>query len=88
MHWKTAVWRASGQLKTLEEEQADVLKSSSRHLNELEGYLTQSKTMTAEGVYRCFFQTYDNLEHKRQQQMLLLKPKYFEKILTMTPSVC
>ena len=77
-HWKTADWKASVHLKTLEKEQADLLKSLSRHLNELEGYLTQNKTMTAEGVYRCFFETYDNLEDNRQQQRLLLKPKYFE----------
>ena len=77
-HWKTADWKASGQLKTLEKEQADLLKSFFRHLNELEGYLTQNKTMTAEGAYRCFFETYDNLEDNRQQQRLLLKPKYFE----------
>ena len=76
-HWKTADWKASGQLKTLEKEQADLLKSFSRHL-ELEGYLTQNKTMTAEGAYRCFFETCDNLEDNRQQQRLLLKPKYFE----------
>ena len=77
-HWKTADWKASGQLKTLEKEQADLLKSFSRHLNELEGYLTQNKTMTAEGAYRCFFQTYDNLEDNWQQQRLLLNTKYFE----------
>ena len=77
-HWKTADWKASGQLMTLEKEQADLLKCFSRHLNELEGYLTQNKTMTAEGAYRCFFETYDNLEDNRQQQRLLLKPKYFE----------
>ena len=80
-HWKTADWKASGQLKTLEKGQADLLdllKSFSRHLNELEGYLTQNKTMAAEGAYRCFFDTYDNLEDNRQQQGLLLKPKYFE----------
>ena len=77
-HWKTADWKASGQLKTLEKEQADLLKSFARHLDELEGYLTQNKTMTAKGAYRCFFETYDNLEDNRQQQRLLLKPKYFE----------
>ena len=36
--------------------------------------------MTAEIAYRCFFETYDNLEDNRQQQRLLLKPKYFESI--------
>ena len=34
--------------------------------------------MTAECAYRCFFETYDKLEENRQQQKLLLKPKYFE----------
>ena len=34
--------------------------------------------MTAEGAYRCFFETYDKLEDNWQQQRLLLKPKYFE----------
>ena len=34
--------------------------------------------MTAEGAYRCFFETFNNLEDNRQQQRLLLKPKYFE----------
>ena len=66
-HWKTADWKASGQLKKLEKEQVDLLKSFSRYLNELEGFLTQNKTMTAEGAYRCFFETYDNLEDNRQQ---------------------
>ena len=77
-HWKTADWKASGQLKTLEKEQVDLLKSFSRHLNELEGFLTQNKTVTAEGAYRCFFETCDNLEDNRQQQRLLSKPKSFE----------
>ena len=77
-HLMTADLKASGKLKTLEKEQADLLKSFSRHLNELEGYLTQNKTMTAEGAYRCFFETYDNLEDNRQLQRLLLKPKHFE----------
>ena len=77
-HWKTIDWKASGQLKTLEKEQVDLLKSFSRHLNELEGFQTQNNTMTAEGAYRCFFETYDNLEDNRQQQRLLLKPKFFE----------
>ena len=62
----------------LQKEQTDLLQFFSRHLNELEGYLTQNKTMTAEGAYRCFFETYDILEDNRQQQRLLSKPKYFE----------
>ena len=77
-HLKTADWKMSGQPKTLEKEQADLLKSFSRNLKELEGFVTQNKTMTAEGAYRCCFKTYDNLEDNRQQQGLLLKPKFFE----------
>ena len=77
-HWKTADWKASSQLKTLEKEQADLLKSFSRHLNKLEDYLTQNKTTTTEDPYRCLFETYDNLEDNRQQQRLLLIPKYFD----------
>ena len=45
------------QLKTLEKDQADKLKLISRHLTELQGYLTQNKTMTAESAHRCFFET-------------------------------
>ena len=77
-HLKTVDWKTSGQLKTLEKEQADLLKLFSRHVTELEGYLTQSKTMTAEIEYRGFFETYDNLEANRKQQRLLLNPKYLE----------
>ena len=68
----------SGQLKALEKEQIDLLKLFSRRVTELEGYLTQNKTMTAESAYRGFFETYDNLEVNRKQQRLLLKPKYLE----------
>ena len=50
----------SGQLKTLEKEQADLLKLFSRRVTELEGYLTQDETVTAESAYRGFFETYDN----------------------------
>ena len=77
-HWKTADWKASGQLKTLKKEQTELLKSFSRHLNELEGYLIQNKSMRAEGAYGCFFETYDNLEDNRQQQRFILKQKCFE----------
>ena len=77
-HWRTADWKASGQHKTLEKEQADLLKSFARHLNEVEGYLAQNKTMTAKGTYRCFFETHGNLEDNLQQQRLPLKPKFFE----------
>ena len=41
-HWKTTDWKANGQLKTLEKEQAHLIKSFSRHLNELEGDTKQN----------------------------------------------
>ena len=34
--------------------------------------------MTVKGAYRCFVETYDNLEDNQKQQRLQLKPKYFE----------
>ena len=42
-------------MKTLEKEQADLLKLFSRRVTEIEGYLTQNKTMTAESACRVFF---------------------------------
>ena len=77
-HWKTVDWKMSGQMKTLEKEQAGLLKLFSRLVTELESYLTQNKTMTDKSVNRGFFETYDNLEANRKQQRLLLKPKYLE----------
>ena len=77
-HWKSVDWKRSGQLKTLEKEQADLLKLFSRRVTELEGYPAQNKTMTAEIAYRVFFETYDILEANRKQQKFLLKPKYLE----------
>ena len=77
-HWKTVDWKTSGQLKTLEEEQAELLKLFSRRVTELEGYLTQNKKMTAKKAYHGFFETYENLEANRKQQSLLLKPNYLE----------
>ena len=77
-HWKTVDWKPIGQIKTLEKEEADLLKLFSRRITVQEGYLTQNQTMTAECAYRDFFETYDNLESNRTQQRLLLKPKYLE----------
>ena len=54
-------WKANGQLKTLEKVQAAVLKKFSRHLTELQGYLTKNKAMTVESAYRFFFETYNAL---------------------------
>ena len=70
-HWKTSNWKTSDQLKTLEKKQADLLKLFSRRVTELEGYLTQNKTMTAESAYRGFFETNDNLKAKRKQQSII-----------------
>ena len=58
----------SCRLKKLGKEQIELLKLFSRHLNELEGYLTQNKTMTAKSAYPVFFETYDKLEANRKQQ--------------------
>ena len=66
-HRKTNDWRSSGQFKALEKEQADLLKLFSRHLPELEGYMTQNKTMTAKSAYRGFVETYDNLEANKKE---------------------
>ena len=79
-HWKTVDWKTSGQMKTFENEEADLLKLFSRRLTEQEGYLTQNKTMTAESANRVFFETYDMLEGNRKQQKLLLNPKYLEAL--------
>ena len=78
-HWKAFDWKSRGQLRTLEKEEADVLELLSRHLTELEVYLTKKKTVAAERAYRCFFEVHYKLEHNRlQHQGLLLKPKFFE----------
>ena len=77
-HWKTVDWKTSGQLKTLEKEQPELLKLFSRCVTELEGYLTQNKTMTAENAYHGFSGKYKNLEANRKQQRLLLKPNDLE----------
>ena len=68
----------SGQLKKLEKEQTELLKTFDRHDADVKAQLAQNKTLTAERVYRCFFETYDQLEENRQQKRQLLKPKYLE----------
>ena len=68
----------SGQLKKLESEQADLLKTFDGHLADMKSQLAQKKTVSAERAFQCFFETYDDLEENRKQQRLLLKPKYFE----------
>ena len=79
-HWKTTDYMMSGQLKKLEMEQTELLKTFDRHDADVKTQLAQKITMTAERVYRCFFETFDELEENRQQQKQLLKPKYLENI--------
>ena len=77
-HWKTTDYKMSGQLKKLEKEQTELLKTFDRHDADVKAQLAQNKTVTAERVYRSFFETYDELEENRQQQRQLLQPKYLE----------
>ena len=63
---KTVDWELGFHLMTLEKKQAELLKVYCRQHAELEGYLTQNKTLTAGSAYRFFFKTYDNLEDKKQ----------------------
>ena len=64
-HWKTTDYKMSGQLKKLEKEQNELLKTFDRHDADVKAQLAQNKTVTAERVYRCFFETYDELEENR-----------------------
>ena len=40
--------------------------------------LAQNKKMSAERLYRCFFEAYDELEENIKQQRQILKPKHIE----------
>ena len=77
-HWKPTDYKTSGQLKNLECEPAELLKTFDGHLADVKSQLAQKKTVSAEGAYQCFFETYDEIEENRKQQRQLLKPKYFE----------
>ena len=77
-HWQTVDYKRSGQLKRLESEHAELLKTFDGQLADVKNQLAQKKTISAERTYQCFFETYDELEENRKQQRLLLKPKYFE----------
>ena len=85
-HWKTTDYKMSGQLKILETEQAELLKTFDGHLADVKNHLAQKKTVSVEKAYQRFFETYDELKENRHQQKLLLKPKFF-KVLTMTPII-
>ena len=77
-HWKTTDYKMSGQLKKLEKKQTELLKTFDRHDADVKAQLAENKSVTAERVYRWFFETYDELEENRQQQRKLLKPKYLD----------
>ena len=81
--WKTDR-RVAGQFKQLEKEQKDLLKQFSRYQAEQESYLAQKKTMTGIQAYKCFYETFDQLEENRSNQMELLKPKYQEPFASDT----
>ena len=55
-HWKTADYKMSGQLKKLENEQAELLKKFDGHLADVKSQLAQKKAVSAERAYQCFFE--------------------------------
>ena len=81
--WKTDR-RVAGQFKQLEKEQKDLLKQFSRYQAEQESYLAQKKTMTGIQAYKCFYETFDQLEENRSNQMKLLNPNYQEPFTSDT----
>ena len=76
-HWKTTDYKMSGQLKMLENEQAEFLKMFDGQLADVKSHLAQQKPVPVEKAYQCFSETYDYLKKNRQQQRKILKPKYF-----------
>ena len=54
-HWKTTDYKMSSQLKRLESEQAELLKTFDRHLADVENHLAKNKTVSAERTDGCFF---------------------------------
>ena len=65
----------SGQLKRLEKEQAEMLKTFDGYLADVKSHLAQNKTVTAGIAYQCFFEMYDDLKKNRQKQWQFLKPQ-------------
>ena len=59
-HWKTTDYKMSGQLKKLESAQAELLKTSDRHLADVKGHCAQNKTMSAEKAYQCMIAKLDS----------------------------
>ena len=66
----------SNQVRRIEKEPAELLKTFDRHPVDAESHLAQNKKMYADRAYRCFFKTYDGLEENSRQRRQLLKPKY------------
>ena len=55
--WKTTDYEMSGQLKKLENEQAELLKIFDGNLADVKSHLAQNKTLTAEKAFQYFFET-------------------------------
>ena len=51
----------SGQLKRLESEQAELLKTFDGHLADVKSQLAQKKAVSAERAYQLFSETYDEM---------------------------
>ena len=68
----------TSQLKRLESEQVELLKGFDISLADMENHLAQNKRAPDKEAYRCFVETYYELEKNRQQQRQLLKLKHLE----------
>ena len=60
-HWKTADYKMSDQLKKLESEHAELLKTFDGYLADVKSQLAQNKTISAEKANQCSFKNYDEL---------------------------
>ena len=67
-HWKTTDYKKSVQLKKLENEQAELLKTFDGHLADVKIHLAQKKPVPAERTYQGFFEAHDDCTKNRQQQ--------------------
>ena len=77
INWKTADYKMSGQLKRIESEHPELLKTFDGHLADVKNQLAQKKTISAERANQCFFKTYNELEENRKKQRILLQTKVF-----------
>ena len=74
-HWKKTDYEMSGQLKKLENEQADLLITFDGHLADVKIQVAEKKPIPVEKTYPGFFETYGDLKENRKHQRQLLKPK-------------